>query len=312
MPELCVFHGKALEAYAFPEPHPFAAPRLPAFWREFTARKLDAKTLIEPPESCDEKLLLSFHAPDYIERVKALSKRGEGVLDAGDTPAFPGVFEAASIVVGTTLKGVRLIMEGRARRAMNPIGGLHHARPDTAGGFCVFNDIGVAVKLLRSRYGIQRIGYVDIDAHHGDGVYYPFEDDPDLVIGDMHEDGRFLYPGTGSADETGQGVAEGTKLNIPLMPDTGETGFITAFERIERLMDQAKPEFFMFQCGADSLADDPLAHLALTPRCHRYAAERVRKLADKHAQGRLLAMGGGGYKLSNIAAAWCAVAEALL
>ncbi len=308
----CVFHGKALAAYAFPEPHPFAAPRLGAFWREFTARKLDAKTSVETPESCDEKTLLLFHDADYVERVKRLCAEGNGFLDGGDTPAFRGGFEAGLAVVGTTLKAVRLIMEGRAKRAFNPIGGLHHARPETASGFCLFNDIAIAIRVLRKTHNIQRIAYVDIDAHHGDGVYYPFEEDPDLAIGDIHEDGHFLFPGTGFADETGKGAAEGTKLNIPLAPDAGETAFFEAFERIERHVDAAKPELVILQCGADSLHGDPLAHLAFTPECHRHAAKRLRVLADKHAQGRLLALGGGGYKLANVAAAWCAVAEALV
>lgn len=306
-----MFHGEALARYAFPAPHPFSAPRLPAFWREFLARGLDTRAAVEEPEPCAEADLLLFHTPDYVARAKALCARGGGFLDQGDTPAFPGAFEAARAVVGTTLKGVRLLMEGRYKRAFNPIGGLHHARPEAAGGFCVANDIGVAVNVLRRAHGVRRIGYVDIDAHHGDGVYYPFADDPDFFIGDIHEDGRFLYPGTGSADETGRGPAAGTKLNVPLPPDAGESAFVAAFEAVERLMDAARPEFFILQCGADSLADDPLAHLALTPACHAHAARRLRALADAHAGGRLLALGGGGYKLANVAAAWCAVAEAL-
>lgn len=312
MPEFCVFHGPALEAYAFPEPHPFSAPRLPAFWREFTARGFDKKAAVASPESCPEEVLHSFHAPAYVARVKRLCASGGGFLDAGDTPAFKGGFEAGLAVVGTTLKAVRLVMEGECRRAMNPIGGLHHARPDSASGFCVFNDIGVAIRRLRDAHGVRRIAYVDIDAHHGDGVFYPFEEDPELFIGDIHEDGRFLYPGTGFADETGRGAAAGTKLNIPLLPDAGETSFFSAFERVERLVDAARPEFVILQCGADSLFRDPLAHLALTPACHAHAARRLRALADRHAGGRLLALGGGGYNLNNIAAAWCAVAEALI
>ncbi len=312
MSGLHVFNGKDLEAYGFPAPHPFSSPRLPAFWREFTARKLDTRSVVETPEPCAESDLLTFHTPDHVTKVKRLCTLGEGFLDDGDTPAFKGGFEAALAVVGTTLKAVRLIMDGTCERALNPIGGLHHARPETAAGFCLVNDIGVAVNVLRKAHGIRRIGYVDIDAHHGDGVFYPFEEDPDLVIGDIHEDGRFLYPGTGSAEETGKGSAEGTKLNIPLPPDSGETAFFGAFERIERHIDDARPEFIIFQCGADSLYRDPLAHLAFTPACHKHAARRLRALADRHAKGRLLALGGGGYNLNNIAAAWCAVAEALV
>ena len=127
--------------------------------------------------------------------------------DDGDTPARPGIFDAASVAVGTTMAAVDAIMQGEAKRAFVPIAGLHHAGRDCAAGFCVFNDCGVAAEYLRAKYGVTRIAYVDIDAHHGDGVFYGFEDDPDLIFADIHEDGRYLYPGTGAVTETGRGPA---------------------------------------------------------------------------------------------------------
>ncbi len=237
---------------------------------------------------------------------------GYGLLDQGDTPAFPGVFEAASTVVGTALAALERIMSGETVRAFVPIAGLHHARRDSAAGFCVFNDCGVVIEALRREFRIRRVAYVDIDAHHGDGVFYAFEDDSDLIFVDLHEDGRFLYPGTGRADETGIGAATGTKLNIPMAVGADDAEFFRQWDRAERFLEAAKPEFIVFQCGADSLSGDPLAHLAYTQAAHAYAATRLCAIADRYAQGRVLALGGGGYDLDNLARAWTAVVRALL
>jgi acetoin utilization protein AcuC len=203
-------------------------------------------------------------------------------------------------------------MAGTCLRAFTPIGGLHHARRDSAGGFCVFNDPGVAVETLRARLGVHRLVYVDIDAHHGDGMYYAFAEDPDVFIADIHEDGRFLYPGTGHSRETGTGPATGTKLNIPMLPDADDSAFMQAWAKVEDFVDFAKPEFILLQCGADSLAGDPITHLRYTPAAHSHAARRLCTLADKHCNGRLLAMGGGGYNRQNLAVAWTAVLRSLL
>ena len=148
--------------------------------------------------------------------------------------------------------------------------------------------------------------------HHGDGVYYAFEDDSELTIVDIHEDGRFLYPGTGAVEETGKGAASGTKLNIPMPPGASDRVFFDAWEYIEDFVDKAQPEFILFQCGADSLAGDPITHLGYTSEAHRHATLRLCGLADRHCQGRLLALGGGGYNLKNLADAWCAVVEAMI
>jgi acetoin utilization protein AcuC len=135
--------------------------------------------------------------------------------------------------------------------AFNPIGGLHHARRSSAGGFCVFNDIGIVALMARKKYAINNIAYVDIDAHHGDGVYYEFEDDPMLFIADIHEDGRFLYPGTGTESEIGTGKAKGTKLNIPLEPNSNDNDFIAAFDKVEEFIDSiAKPELIIYNVVA--------------------------------------------------------------
>ena len=200
-------------------------------------------------------------------------------------------------------------MCGAATRSFSPIAGLHHAGREHAAGFCVFNDCGIAIEYLRQKHGLKRIAYVDIDAHHGDGVFYGFEDDPDLIFADLHEDGRYLYPGTGAADETGKGAATGTKLNIPMAPGSGDDEFDAAWHLVEAYIDNAAPEFIIMQCGADSLEGDPITHLCYTEEAHAMAAKRLCKLADRHCGGRIVGTGGGGYNRRNLARAWTRVVQ---
>jgi len=303
--------GKELGSYGFPNGHPFGVDRYGAFMAEVERSERFADLLAMPPRLATRAELEWFHTPTYIDRVLELSKRGSGLLDAGDTPAFPGVFEAASFVVGGTLEALAAIVAGPRRRAFIPIGGLHHAGRDHAAGFCVFNDCGVAIEAARRLYDIKRVAYVDIDAHHGDGVFYAFERDPDVPFADMHEDGRFLYPGTGARSETGRGEAVGTKLNVPMPPGADDDAFLAAWEEVEGFIDAAKPQLILLQCGADSIAGDPITHLRYSPEAHAHAARRLAALADRHAGGRLLAMGGGGYNRTNLARAWTRVVEEL-
>jgi len=303
--------GPELATYGFPHGHPFGPDRYAAFMGELERSSVAAALERKRPRLASRDELLYFHTPEYVEKVAELSARGSGLLDAGDTPAFPGVYEAAAHVVGGTLEALAAIVAGPNRRAFIPIGGLHHARRDSAAGFCVFNDCGVAIEAARRVHGIRRVAYVHIDAHHGDGVFYAFEQDPDVLFADLHEDGRFLYPGTGSRSETGRGLGEGTKLNIPLAPGADDTVFHTAWEEVEAYLDAAKPELILLQCGADSLAGDPITHLRLTAEAHAYAARRLGVLADRYANGRVLGMGGGGYNRGNLARAWTRVVEEL-
>jgi acetoin utilization protein AcuC len=304
--------GEKIARYGFPDGHPFGPDRHDAFMRELKAEGLDRNVRLLEPRSATRDELESFHTPAYVDLVVERSASGVGFLDAGDTPAFRGVFEAASNVVGATLTALEAIMAGDVRRAFVPIAGLHHASRGHAAGFCVFNDCGIAAEILRSRYGVKRIAYVDIDAHHGDGVFYSFENDPDLLFADIHEDGRFLYPGTGAASETGVGPAKGTKLNLPLPPGADAEQFHIAWERIESYLIAARPEFILFQCGADSLEGDPITHLRFSEETHAHAATRLCALAGQFSQGRVLAMGGGGYNRRNLARAWTRVVRSLL
>lgn len=308
----CVYVGEELARYGFGHGHPFGPDRLDAFWRQAQATGLDQRVVCLPPVPADRDCIERFHTHEYVERVIRQSKTGEGYLDLGDTPAFPGVYESAGFVVGSVIDAIERLLSGECRHAFVPIAGLHHARRDSAAGFCVFNDCGVAIETLRRVHGLQRIAYVDIDAHHGDGVFYAFESDPELIFADLHEDGRLLYPGTGDAGENGQGPARGRKLNIPMPPGADDAAFRAAWERVESLLEKFPPEIILFQCGADSIAGDPITHLAYTPAAHRHAAAGLCRLAERHCQGRLLAMGGGGYNRQNLALAWTAVLEALV
>ncbi len=307
-----VYTSNALGAYGFPQGHPFGPDRLAAFWHEMQARGLDRRVDIGEPRACTGDDLTRFHTPAYVQFVQERSITGAGYLDQGDTPAFPGVYEAASTVVGTVLDGLDWLLAEKGRRVFVPIAGLHHARRDGAAGFCVFNDIGCAIEAARAVHGLKRIAYVDIDAHHGDGVYYSFDDDPDLTFADLHEDGRFLYPGTGRETETGRGAAKGTKLNIPVPMGADDKQFHRHWETIEAFVQKAKPSLIILQAGADSVLGDPLTHLAFSPEVHHYAAQRLARLADTGCDGHVLALGGGGYDRTNLAQAWCGVVEGLL
>jgi acetoin utilization protein AcuC len=303
--------GPGIAAYGFPDGHPFGPDRHAAFMAEVERSDAFSSLEILVPAPAGRATLELFHTARYVNFVREMSDRGHGFLDQGDTPAWPGVYDAACAVVGGTVGALDRILNGTARRAFIPIGGLHHASRDGAAGFCVFNDCGIAIEHARTRYGLTRIAYIDIDAHHGDGVFYGFEADPDTIVADTHEDGRYLYPGTGRADETGTGAAAGTKLNIPLPPGAGDAEFLAAWADIEAFLEPFAPELYLLQCGADSVAGDPITHLKFSVEAHAHAATRLRALADRTASGRLLAMGGGGYNRHNLARCWTRVVEAL-
>jgi len=309
---ILVLKGQNIAAYGFGKDHPFGPDRHDVFHAELQRQGIADAVELRAAGSATRDELLAFHSAAFVEMVENRCAVGEGFLDDGDTPAQQGLAEAAAAVVGAAIEAMEGIMAGRVRRAFVPIAGLHHAGREHAAGFCVFNDCGVVIELLRARHGLRRIAYVDIDAHHGDGVFYAFDDDPELYFVDIHEDGRFLYPGTGHAHESGRGNATGTKLNIPLAAGAGDADFRDAWALAEQFLESARPEFILLQCGADSLDGDPITHLKYSADSHAYAAERLCGIADKFCAGRLLAVGGGGYNRDNLAKAWTAVVATLV
>lgn len=308
----CVYLGEGLARYAFGQDHPFGPLRHDAFSKAFFNQALDKKVDILEPVVTTQDTLELFHEHAYIERVKHKSRFGTGYLDQGDTPAFIGMYEAVLTVAGTVCDAIDRLVHQEYRGAFVPIAGLHHARRHVAAGFCVVNDCGIAIEYLRQRHNVNRVAYIDIDAHHGDGVFYSFADDPDLIFVDFHEDGRFLYPGTGDATETGNGEAKGTKLNIPMPPRADTEQFMELWPRAEAFIREHEPEFVLVQCGADSVNGDPITHMAYTESAHHHAVTRLCAIADEFCEGRVLAMGGGGYNLDNIAKTWTAVVRAMI
>ena len=305
--DACLYVGEALARYGFPDGHPLGADRQGAFLKEAELRGLLGRVRIRAPRPATNAEIGRFHTHSHVEKVMHAEREKREYLDNGDTPVFPGIFEASANVVGAALDGLARVMQGECTRSFQPIGGLHHAGRNHSAGFCVFNDLGVVIETLRQQYSVRRIAYVDIDVHHGDGIFYAYEADPDLIFADIHEDGRYLYPGTGRADETGKGRARGSKLNIPLLPGSGDVEFLEVWPRVEQHLTRFEPEFILFQCGADGLLGDPIAHLKYSVASHAHAARALVDIAERFSKGRMMAFGGGGYDRDNLAKAWSAV-----
>lgn len=296
-----------LSFYSFPD-HPFNNQRYFAFKDTLKEKGLiDLLGKIEAKEASTEELLL-FHTKEYVEFVERKEKEG-GYLDYGDTPVFEGIFKASKIIVGTTLNCIDKAIE-EDTRVFNPVGGLHHAFKNRASGFCVFNDICVGINYLREKYKIKKILYFDIDAHHGDGVYYSFSEDPYLYVVDTHQKG--IFPGTGDRSEKGKGKSYGTKINIDLDYGTTDEEYFEELEDIEDFLGDIKAEFILFQAGCDSLLGDPITLLNLTENVHRKVTRTLIEIADQQTNGRMVILGGGGYLVSNIKRAWITIIEELL
>ncbi len=314
MKTLGLVYGDELLSYSFGPNHVMNSKRIEAFFTALESENLlsnDRILLIKPKMATVDEILL-YHDKKYVEFVKRMSIEGNGLLDHGDTPAFPGVFEAASYVVGSTLAALEAIVGRKTKYAMNPMGGLHHARRGRAAGFCVFNDIGVLIEKARKEYGLRRILYVDLDAHHGDGVMYDYYEDPDLYIVDFHENGRYLYPGTGFENETGRGPAVGTKLNLPLRPWASDEDFKDKMERARQFICRGRFDLTIVQTGVDSIAGDPITHLKLSAYSHLSMISFLKELSSKSSIGPIIVLGGGGYNISNIAEVWVKIVKALI
>jgi acetoin utilization protein AcuC len=259
---------------------------------------------VGPPVATDEELGL-VHTGAYIDAVKRAGAGEPGEwwrygFGPGDNPIFRNMHEASARVAGGSILGARLVLEGRAEHAFNPAGGLHHAMPDRASGFCVYDDPAVAVAWLLER-GVERIAYVDVDVHHGDGPQAIFYEDPRVLTISIHESGRYLFPGTGFVDERGAGEAEGTKVNVPLPPYTDDDGWLSAFrEIVPDVVTRWRPDVLVTQLGCDTHHTDPLAHLALSTRAYREVGRILHGLAHDAAGGRWLATGGGGYQWARV------------
>lgn len=256
-----------------------------------------------PMASTDQ--LLTVHDPRLVEAVMAAGAdpaRASAAFGLGtdDNPAFAGMHEAASHVVGASLEAFRQVWSGESLHSANITGGLHHAMPDRASGFCVYNDVAVGIRWLLDQ-GAERVAYVDVDVHHGDGVEKVFYDDPRVLTVSLHESGRFLFPGTGECGDSGGPDARGTAVNVPLPPGTGDAGWLRAFHAVvPPLLREFAPDVLVTQHGCDSHADDPLADLVLSVDGQRATYLALHDLAHEVAGGRWVVTGGGGYALVQV------------
>ncbi|MBS7610095.1 acetoin utilization protein AcuC [Candidatus Bathyarchaeota archaeon] len=259
--------------------------------------------LFEPRPAREEDLLLA-HKEEYVSFVKRMSRLGLGYLEFPDTPVSLGIYDGAISVVGGTIYASDLVMRGEVAHAFNPGGGLHHAKPRTAAGFCVFNDIVIAVRHIQRDYGIKRIAILDIDGHHGDGTQLMLYREPILKI-DFHRYGDFFYPGTGSVDEIGDDGGKGYTINIPLPFGTGDEAFLYAFDQVAvPLLRAFQPEIIIQQFGVDAHYGDPLVGLALTTKAYETIASKIHALSHELSDGRLVILGGGGYDPPSVARCW--------
>ena len=265
-------------------------------------------------EPAPDALIERVHAPAYVAAVRRYSDNPAmaaaweaaqwGLASGGDTPAFGGMHEAAAAVCGASVAGALEIWEGRADQALFAGGGLHHALANRASGFCIYNDTAVAIQALLDA-GAERVAYIDIDVHHGDGTQWIFFEDPRVLTCSVHETGRYLFPGTGAMAERGIGAAEGTSINVPLPPYSGDRPYVRAIEEvIAPAVLEFDPQVIVTQDGADPHHADPLAHLQVTMPAFPRAYRALHQLAREAADGRWLALGGGGYTYEVVPRAW--------
>jgi acetoin utilization protein AcuC len=304
---LLVWSEKLL-TYDLGATHPMAPGRL-----EFTmALAHDLGVLARPgtriaaPRPASDEVLQLVHEPAYIAAVRRAAGRPAAQahdpfgLGSEDNPIFDGMHEASALVAGATVDAAMAVRTGAAQHAVNLAGGLHHAMPARASGFCVYNDVAVAIAWLLAD-GAQKVAYVDLDAHHGDGVEAAFYRDPRVLTISLHESGYTAFPGTGFPGDSGHGAAEGTAVNVALPPGTGDSGWLRAFHAVVPPLVRAfEPEILITQLGCDTHLLDPFAQLELSVDAHRHSYAVLHQLAHEVTGGRWVAVGGGGYDIVQV------------
>ena len=289
--------------------HPLRPERVLLTWDLIDAYGLDAAPNVRALgcEAADDHTLELVHTPAFID---ATRRAGAGELGSwarfgygpGDNPIFDHMHEAGALVVGATLSAAQAVWAGDVEHAFNAAGGLHHAMPARASGFCVYDDPAVAIAWLL-RQGAERVAYVDVDVHHGDGPQFIFYDDPRVLNVSIHEYAPEIgfFPGTGGLTERGGPHAEGSVVNVPLPPGTGDDAWLEAFDAVVPAAVTAfGPQVLVTQLGCDTHHSDPLAHLRLTTNAYRETAKRLHALAHETAGGRWVATGGGGYQWARV------------
>jgi acetoin utilization protein AcuC len=302
-----VWYGDDVAWYDHGPQHPLRPARVILTRELIKAYGLvDGERVAETParDATDDELRL-VHTERYIDATKRAGHGEDGPwwefgFGPGDNPIFPNMHEASTRVVGASVVAAEAVLSGRSEHAFNPAGGLHHAMPERASGFCVYDDPAIAIAWLLAN-GAKRIAYVDVDVHHGDGPQAIFYDDPRVLTISLHQTGLTLFPGTGFVDEVGSGEARGTKVNVPLPPYTGDQGWLMAFEAVVPPLVKAwKPAVLVTQLGCDTHHTDPLAMLGLTTDAYAKTARTLHDLAHDAAGGRWVATGGGGYRWAQV------------
>ena len=288
------------------EDHPLKAERLQRGYEILTAYGAfdGQRSRLIPPRPATREELLLFHTEEYVKAVQSLSRGeteyapGRYNFAPGDNPVFEGMFELAALKVGAALVATEMVTGGEVDVAFSLAGGMHHARPHYASGFCIFNDIAVVIHFMLSR-GL-KVAYVDIDLHHGDGVQEAFYDSDRVLTVSVHESGHFIFPGTGFVRETGQGVGQGFTVNLPLAPYTDDDVYVWAFEQVvPPVLEWFNPDVVVSQLGVDTHYLDPLGHLTLTTQGYTKVVSMIKDKAP-----RWIAFGGGGYEASVMPRAW--------
>lgn len=304
------------QSYNFGPTHPLRPLRLKltySLMKELNLLDHNNLKLLEPRMATREEIE-STHSSDYVNAVKRLSDNPEDRttsphvygLGPGDNPIFKNMYEASALVCGASITAADLVWnEEEIHMAFNPAGGLHHAHRSSAAGFCIFNDIAVAIHYLKKLKPDIRIAYLDIDAHHGDGVQEIFYDDPNVLTISFHESGKFLFPGTGSTNEIGDGPGKGFSLNFPLLPGTSNRMLLKLFRYcIPKILQAYSPDILLTQLGVDMHYSDPLTQMGLSIAVYRDIAQTMRSSARDYCQNRWLAVGGGGYSMTVVPRAW--------
>ena len=302
-----VWYGDDAPWYDHGPEHPLRPARVILTHRlieEYGLLRTDSVRLTTARDASDEELRL-VHTEGYLRAVRAAGRGEPGEwrrfgFGPGDNPVFPHMHAAAARVAGASLVAAQAVLSGRAEHAFNPSGGLHHAMPERASGFCVYDDPAIAIAWMLE-HGASRIAYVDVDVHHGDGPQAIFYEDPRVLTVSIHQDGRTLFPGTGFVEERGAGEAVGTKVNVPVPPQTGDGAWLAALEAVvPPLVTSWKPDVLVTQLGCDTHTTDPLAWVDLTTNAYRRAAALLHGLAHEAAGGRWVATGGGGYQWARV------------
>jgi len=309
------------QKYNFGKNHPLRPLRL-----KLTYSLIEKLNLLEherletmEPRIASQEEIERVHSPKYVDIVKKLSINpedrsmqpysyglGPGDDGPGDNPIFEGMYDASALVCGASITAANNVWNNKEFKiAFNPAGGLHHAMKEKASGFCIFNDIGVAIAYLKELDKNIRIAYIDIDCHHGDGVQWLFYDDPNVLTISYHQDGRSLFPGTGSVNEIGEGEGKGFSINFPLIPGTNNKPFLNLFRKtVPKILETYAPDILITQLGVDTYFNDPLTQMGFSLSIYRDIAQTLKTSAREFCQNKWLAIGGGGYLMTVVPRAW--------